>query len=64
VAEALAASGISVPILHVGLPDAFPDHGDPALLLAQVGLDAKGITASIHTRFGTRKPDAWAKPAA
>jgi 1-deoxy-D-xylulose-5-phosphate synthase len=64
VAEALAAAGISVPILHLGLPDAFPDHGDPALLLAQVGLDAKGIAASIHTRFGARKPDAWAKPAA
>jgi 1-deoxy-D-xylulose-5-phosphate synthase len=64
VAEALAASGINVPILHLGLPDAFPDHGDPVLLLAQVGLDAKGIAASIHARFGVRKPDAWAKPAA
>jgi 1-deoxy-D-xylulose-5-phosphate synthase len=64
VAEALAATGIGVPILHLGLPDAFPDHGDPALLQAQVGLDAKGIAASIHARFGARKPDAWAKPAA
>ena len=64
VAEALAAAGIVVPILHLGLPDAFPDHGDPALLLAQVGLDAKGIAASIQARFATRKPDAWAKPAA
>jgi 1-deoxy-D-xylulose-5-phosphate synthase len=64
VAEALAAAGIVVPILHLGLPDAFPDHGDPALLLAQVGLDAKGIAASIQARFAARKPDAWAKPAA
>jgi 1-deoxy-D-xylulose-5-phosphate synthase len=64
VAEALAAARIGVPILHLGLPDAFPDHGDPALLQAQVGLDAKGIAASIHARFGARKPDAWAKPAA
>ena len=53
-----------MPILHLGLPDAFPDHGDPALLLAHLGLDAKGIGASIHARFGARKPDAWAKPAA
>jgi 1-deoxy-D-xylulose-5-phosphate synthase len=64
VAEALAAAGINVPILHLGLPDAFPDHGDPALLLAHLGLDAKGIGASIRARFGARKPDAWAKPAA
>ena len=64
VAEALAAAGVGVSILHLGLPDAFPDHGDPALLLAHVGLDAKGIAASIQARFAARKPDAWAKPAA
>ncbi len=52
VAEALAERGIAVPILHLGLPDAFVDHGDPALLLAQCGLDAKGIAASIVERFG------------
>ena len=64
VAEALAAAGVTVPILHLGLPDAFPDHGDPALLLAHAGLDAKGIAGSIEQRFAPRKPDAWAKPAA
>jgi len=53
-----------VPILHLGLPDAFPEHGDPAFLLGEVGLDAKGIAASIEARFAPRKPDAWAKPAA
>ena len=35
VAEALAAAGVSVPILHLGLPDAFPEHGDPVFLLAR-----------------------------
>jgi 1-deoxy-D-xylulose-5-phosphate synthase len=52
VAEALAAEGFAVPILHLGLPDAFIDHGDPALLLAHCGLDARGIAASITARFG------------
>jgi 1-deoxy-D-xylulose-5-phosphate synthase len=52
VAEALAERGIAVPILHLGLPDAFVEHGDPALLLAQCGLDAKGIAVSIVERFG------------
>jgi 1-deoxy-D-xylulose-5-phosphate synthase len=54
VAEALAARGIAMPILHLGLPDEFIDHGDPALLLARCGLDAKGIAASIVERFGAR----------
>ncbi|HEY1043252.1 MAG TPA: 1-deoxy-D-xylulose-5-phosphate synthase [Telluria sp.] len=52
VAEALAAAGIVKPILMLGLPDKFIDHGDPAVLLAGVGLDARGIAASIRERFG------------
>jgi len=57
VAEALAAAGLSVPILHLGLPDTFMDHGDPAVLLEHCGLDAKGIAASILQRFGARKSE-------
>ena len=64
VAEALAAAGVSVPILHLGLPDAFPEHGDPVFLLGEAGLDAKGIAATIEARFAPRKPEAWVKPAA
>jgi len=64
VAESLAAAGIVVPILHLGLPDAFPDHGDPAFLLAQMGLDAAGIAAAIEARFAPRKAVASVKPAA
>jgi 1-deoxy-D-xylulose-5-phosphate synthase len=56
VAEALAAEGIVKPILMLGLPDKFIDHGDPAVLLAGVGLDAKGIAASIRQRFGAGEP--------
>ena len=52
VAEALAAEGIVKPILMLGLPDQFIDHGDPAALLASVGLDGKGIAASIRQKFG------------
>jgi 1-deoxy-D-xylulose-5-phosphate synthase len=52
VAEALAAEGIAKPLLILGLPDRFIDHGDPALLLASVGLDANGIGKSIRERFG------------
>ncbi|MGZ8290955.1 MAG: 1-deoxy-D-xylulose-5-phosphate synthase [Telluria sp.] len=56
VAEALAAEGIVKPIMMLGLPDKFIDHGDPAALLAGIGLDAKGIAASIRERFGAGEP--------
>ncbi|MEO8303799.1 MAG: 1-deoxy-D-xylulose-5-phosphate synthase [Betaproteobacteria bacterium] len=64
VAEALAASSIVVSLLHLGLPDAFVDHGDPSQLLADCGLDAAGIVASVNARFGQRRTDPLAKPAA
>lgn len=56
VAEALATEGIVKPLLMLGLPDKFIDHGDPALLLASVGLDAHGIGKSICERFGIGEP--------
>ena len=51
-AEALAGVPIVRPTLHLGLPDLFIDHGDPALLLSACGLDAAGIEASIRERLG------------
>ncbi|MFL6674012.1 MAG: 1-deoxy-D-xylulose-5-phosphate synthase [Massilia sp.] len=56
VAEALALAGIARPPLALGLPDRFIDHGDPAMLLARAGLDAKGIAASVRQRFGIVEP--------
>ena len=52
VLEALAAAGITIPVLTLGLPDIFIEHGDPAKLLASCGLDAAGIERSIADRFG------------
>jgi 1-deoxy-D-xylulose-5-phosphate synthase len=56
VAEALAAEGIVKPLLILGLPDQFIDHGDAGQLLAACGLDAKGIAASIRQRFSKGEP--------
>jgi len=52
VAEALAQRGLSVPLLHLGLPDQFVDHGDSVKLLASLGLDGEGIAAAIRERLG------------
>jgi 1-deoxy-D-xylulose-5-phosphate synthase len=54
VLECLAAAGLAVPVLQLGLPDLYTEHGDPARLLALAGLDASGIEKSILQRFGSR----------
>jgi 1-deoxy-D-xylulose-5-phosphate synthase len=51
VTEALNAAGITLPVLQLGLPDVFIEHGDPAKLLSLQGLDAAGIRAAIEKRF-------------
>jgi 1-deoxy-D-xylulose-5-phosphate synthase len=56
VAEAMAAAGIVKPLLQLGLPDKFIDHGDAQQLLAQCGLDAAGIAASIRQRIHAQEP--------
>jgi 1-deoxy-D-xylulose-5-phosphate synthase len=52
VLEALQTAGIALPVLNLGLPDRFIEHGDPAKLLAMLGLDASGMEQSIRQRFG------------
>jgi len=54
VMEALQEAGLATPVLALGLPDEFVEHGDPAKLLAQCGLDAAGIEQSVLKRFGAR----------
>jgi len=51
VAEALAMLGIATPVLHLGLPDSFIEHGDPAAMLASCGLDAAGIEHAVRQRI-------------
>ncbi|CAN5792034.1 1-deoxy-D-xylulose-5-phosphate synthase [soil metagenome] len=62
VLEALQRAGVMVPVLVLGLPDGFIEHGDPAKLMALCGLDAAGIEQTIVKRFGTRP--ALVRPAA
>jgi 1-deoxy-D-xylulose-5-phosphate synthase len=48
VCEALASLKLGNQVLLLGLPDRFVDHGDPARLLASLGLDSAGIVKSIQ----------------
>jgi 1-deoxy-D-xylulose-5-phosphate synthase len=48
VCEALTRLKAKNQVLLLGLPDRFVDHGDPAKLLASLGLDAAGIENSVR----------------
>jgi 1-deoxy-D-xylulose-5-phosphate synthase len=56
VLEALQTLGLQRPVLTLGLPDGFIDHGDPARLLALQGLDASGIQASVRAWMDGAQP--------
>jgi 1-deoxy-D-xylulose-5-phosphate synthase len=51
VAECLAAHGVTLPILHLGLPDAYLEHGTREEVLSEAGLDLPGIRQAIRARF-------------
>jgi 1-deoxy-D-xylulose-5-phosphate synthase len=51
VLEVLDRLGLPHHVIQLGLPDRFVDHGDPASLIRECGLDAEGILASIRARI-------------
>jgi 1-deoxy-D-xylulose-5-phosphate synthase len=51
VLEALQDAGINIPVLRLGVPDVFTEHGDPVKIMSSLGLDAAGIEASVRHRF-------------
>ena len=51
VLEALHDAGVHLPVLRLGVPDVFTDHGDPVKIMSMLGLDSAGIEASVRQRF-------------
>ncbi len=51
VAELLQAARVTTPVLMLGLPDAFQEHGSREELLAEAGIDAPGIRQAILARW-------------
>ena len=47
VGEALVAAGVQIPLLHIGIPDRFIEHGSRDTCLAAAGLDAAGLAATV-----------------
>jgi 1-deoxy-D-xylulose-5-phosphate synthase len=51
VSEFLLANNITIPTLHLGLPDQYEEHASHASMLKRVGLDADGILLSIQNKL-------------
>jgi len=49
--EFLQREGVLMPVLNLGLPDHFQSHGTHGQMLAEIGLDSKGILTAIKTRL-------------
>src|SRR6202142_552648 len=49
VAEALAAAGIQVPMLQLGIPDKFIEHGTRETCLTRAGVDLAGLSSQVET---------------
>lgn len=47
IGEAMNSVGVDVPLRQLGFPGLFPEHASRAELLAELGLDAAGISASV-----------------
>ncbi|MDB6097340.1 MAG: 1-deoxy-D-xylulose-5-phosphate synthase [Gammaproteobacteria bacterium] len=48
VGELLTATGLQLPMLNIGIPDRFIEHGTRETCLARAGLDLAGLTASVE----------------
>jgi 1-deoxy-D-xylulose-5-phosphate synthase len=57
VAELLAARGLRIPLLQLGIPDRFSGRGSRAACLAAARLDAPGIGATIERWWLAQNPD-------
>jgi 1-deoxy-D-xylulose-5-phosphate synthase len=57
VSEFLAQDGIVKAVLHLGLPDYYVEHAQPAQMLAECGLDAPGIARAVNARLALLKRD-------
>ncbi|HQU16724.1 MAG: 1-deoxy-D-xylulose-5-phosphate synthase [Chromatiales bacterium 21-64-14] len=56
VSQSLASQGLSVAIVHLGLPDRFLDHDSREGMLAGCGLDRDGILAAVAEHHRTMRP--------
>ena len=57
VGETLAAAGIQIPLLQIGIPDKFIEHGSRDTCLTAAGLDLAGLTAAVEGWWAQRNQE-------
>jgi 1-deoxy-D-xylulose-5-phosphate synthase len=57
IAELLAAEGLSLPLLQIGIPDRFIEHGSRDSCLVAAGLDAQSLAATVERWWSLQPHD-------
>jgi 1-deoxy-D-xylulose-5-phosphate synthase len=57
VGELLSAEGLQLPLLQLGIPDRFIEHGSRDSGLAAAGLDSAGLAASVERWWALQAPE-------
>ena len=57
VGELLSAEGVQMPLLQLGIPDRFIEHGSRDSCLVAAGLDAAGLAASVERWWALQAPE-------
>jgi 1-deoxy-D-xylulose-5-phosphate synthase len=57
VGELLAAEGLSLPLLQIGIPDRFIEHGSRDSCLTAAGLDAQSLSATVERWWSLQPHD-------
>jgi len=57
--ECLQAQAYSIPVLNLGLPDHFTEHGSATTLLSHYGLDTLGIVRAVTRHLRLLQPNAY-----
>jgi 1-deoxy-D-xylulose-5-phosphate synthase len=56
--------GVATPVIDLGVPPVFLDHGDRAAILADLGLTAQDVTRRVVEELARREPDLEGAPVA
>ena len=55
--EFLHQAAINIPVINLGLPDYYVEHGKPSELLKECGLDKQGMMSSISEKWDQLQQD-------
>jgi len=55
VARVIEEAGLAIPMMRIGLPDRFIDHGDQQQLLSEIGLEAQQVVEQISNRLNSKQ---------